>query len=512
MKKTAISLLFAALLYPAHAANVPDGWQSSSQSGFISYSPRELGDSIFMVIALAPMSTGGQPLDSWAQTVAQTLSQSYGTLDAQSTPDYTPPLWNSTHRLTAKNGKTLFANYSAVADKAGTARMVVLLGEETATLINQYGASGGELLAKLLSETPASRLPLAADGLRQRGQSHINSEGDFVFGSYRCHIENGDFPFDVEFELYDTLEYRSDAHDYSEGNFSYDPVRHSVDIENTFNLIDYNIGDEASIVSVYFRDENGKAWIYGEELDEGEATLCEHTGAARNPSPSAEQAAQAEEARFKWVTAPDQGVPLSDIAAILHHVEHKNDSLGIRLEEDHILLLKDGWAYTNLRVPPADLDVAASRANEAQNWRRWKQENGHYLLESQNGWEDAPGQAVRPAQPDERLSGAYSHASSYGNIYTSMHTFKDTLYFAADGTLSSSSSTRGGTTTLNFGTFSADVASDRKNNDIIHYRLDGYTLTRTYPDGSSTRSLVFFWGDDQERIVINGTTYSQENP
>ncbi|MDO5103660.1 MAG: hypothetical protein Q4D91_12325 [Lautropia sp.] len=250
----------------------------------------------------------------------------------------------------------------------------------------------------------------------------------------------------------------------------------------------------------------GKPWIYGEDLSRERGTLCEYQGKSTQPSPTDEEAAKAEARRFKWVTAPDKGVPLRDIEAIVHHAEHKNDSLGIRLEEQHVLLLEDGWAYTGLRVTPADLDVKASHQHEPDKWARWRKKGSGYQIERAGQWKTIPGIAARPAKSGEKLNGAYSHSAMYGNIYTTAHTFKSTLYFKRDGTLSRGNTMRGGTTAMNTGTFSANVASDAEDNRPMTYRLEGYTLIRKRADGKTTRSLAFFWGDGQEHLAIDGTT------
>lgn len=493
------------------AASPPKGWQYQPQSGFVSYSPANLGERTFMVIALNPMPTGGQSIAVWGEALAGRLSQGYGQITRREVASHTPPVWSVTHHLKGNNGQTLFATYTARIGKDEQARLVLMLGEPG--LIATYGSVATKLSAEILTEDPEARTRLARPRLAERGHTGVQFGGDFSFGRYLCQVGNGRYPFDVELELYPNLEYRSDRRDHATGSFRYDPGNASFDLEADYHLLDYQLfehDENSGIVSVYFRDASGKPWIYGEDLSDGEATLCEYQGEVNKPSPSVEAAAKAEERRFKWVTAPGQGVAEEEIEAILHQAEHKNDSLGIRLEEDHILLLKDGWAYMNLRVPPADLDVRASRDNEPNQWRRWRRHKGAYQLERADAWQDAPGLAVRPARPGETLSGAYSHASMYGNLYTTAHTFKDTLYFRADGTLSQGSSVRGGTTAMNSGNFSANVARDEQDHRPVRYQFDGYTLIRHYPDGSSTRSLTFFWGEGQKHLSINGTTYSLE--
>lgn len=214
---------------------------------------------------------------------------------------------------------------------------------------------------------------------------------------------------------------------------------------------------------------------------------------------------------FPWTTAPGQGLSLSQIETITHSLEQVNDSRGIYLDEEHVLLLKDGTAYTNLRVPPEDLDVAASRRNEPEKWTRWRKQGKDYQLERNGQWRDSDGTATVPARSGERLDGSYTASASYGSMYTTSHTFKDTLFFGADGSYSTNSSVRGGTGTLN----NLADNSMRGNADALgqnqgSYHLDGYTLERRYADGRVERTLFFFWNHKKERIYIKNRTYTRK--
>lgn len=508
MRKNTFPFLLTAAL-AAQASVVPQGWQREDSQGFATYTPAALQGQVMMVIALDPLPLGGASLGTWAEQAAKTLSQSYGQLENARTAQEESGLWRVTHQLQSQDGKALFAQYFA-REENGQGRMVVMLGEVHEGLIQAYGETASALAATLLQGQVNTRLDLAREGLGQRGHAHIQSGKPFVFGTYHCKVENGRFPYDVLLQLYENGEYRSDRKDDETGTFTLDPVTQTIKIESDWHLYDMDLGESIRYVSVYARDKNGAPILYGEDWDEGEATVCVHLGNVQAPSPSDEKAAKAEESRFKWTTAPNQGVQMNEIEALIHHAKHVNDAIGSRLEESHVLLLQDGWAYSNLQVPPADLDVRASRDNESAAWRRWKKEGGEYFLEKADNWEKIDGQPARPAARGETLSGTYKSHAMYGNIYTSVSVYIDSLYFNPDGTLSSHSSMRGGTTALNSGTFSANVASDSADDAPLHYALDGYTLIRRDGEGRETRSLAFFWGEGQKHINIGGTTYSKE--
>ncbi|MDO4683459.1 MAG: hypothetical protein Q4B17_11835 [Lautropia sp.] len=504
-----LALMFSLGHLPAaDAVSPPKGWERQPQSGFVVYTPRGIGQRVFMVLALTPLPAEGKSLDAWGAAMAENLSPRYGKITKREPATHAPPLWSVTHHLKAQNGQPLFATYTARPMQDGRIRMTVLVGDPA--LADTHATTGAKLMAEILSEDPDASTRQAEQFLKARGRSNLKFGGEFVFGRYRCQVENGRHPFTVDFDLYPNLEYRSSRKEHKTGKFLYDPAKSTVSIESSYYLTNFQLKGHADTrkIAVYFRDAAGKPWIYGEDISRERATVCEYQGKSTTPSPEQEAADKAEARRFKWVTAPGKGVPLRDIEAIIHHAEHRNDSLGVRLEEEHVLLLEDGWAYTGLRVSPADLDVKASRQHEPDQWHRWRKKGRSYQLERAGQWRDIPGIAARPARSGEKLHGAYSHAAMYGNIYTTAHTFKSTLYFKRDGTMSRGSSMRGGTTAMNTGTFSANVASDAEDNRPVKYRLDGYTLIRERADGKTTRSLAFFWGDGQEHLNIDGTTYS----
>ena len=188
---------------------------------------------------------------------------------------------------------------------------------------------------------------------------------------------------------------------------------------------------------------------------------------------------------------------------------------GVSFEEEQRLVLKDGWAYDNLRVPPADLDVAASRKNEPELWHKWRKNGKDYEIEKDSAWKKLPGHPVRGAKAGETLSRSYTYSASGGDYYGGYALFK-TLKFHADGTFDSSDygSTHANSNGLGqinsegigHGAISHGASSS---NDRGRYKLDGYTIEMTQPDGTTARQLFFFWADDKN-ISIGGATYSSE--
>lgn len=516
---------------------IPSGWEQQTRDGVFSLSPKGLGNQVFMVVRLDPLPMQGLAPAQWLQQTAAQLSQSYGRVDEAGTPVSQQGLWSTTDRLHA-GGKALVVTYVLRVDEQQRARLAFMISEQDQELLVRYGTTGAQLMGQMIAgdapsatarapaekspEKPANthtgthtgKAPQTRPG-DPHDLSHLRIDGvriggDFTYGQYHCKVENGKSPYEVTLDLYPNKELRTSMRRLPTDTYKFDAAKGTVEIDNHIYLVnweDYN--DEPRYWALYFRDGKGQAYLYGHNARREEGTLCRHVGASSHPSPSDEKAQRAEAQRFKWVTQPGEGVPLRQIEAILHTAEHVSDGRGMRLEEEHLLLLKDGWAYDGLRVSPHDLDARASRENEPKRWRRWRKKGGGYQLEKNGQWEDAPGSAVRPAKKDERLHGAYTASSFHGSAFTSGFAFQDTLYFDKDGTLSSGSTTRGGTGVMNSGTYSATVGADRRDKTPLRYRLEGYTLERQGQDGKTHRSLFFFWGSkDKEKININGTTYS----
>jgi hypothetical protein len=315
------------------------------------------------------------------------------------------------------------------------------------------------------------------------------------------------------------------------------------------NLTNYDAYDyDVSIWFKFYRDAQNQPVLYGENIQDTTSedivtTLCRYAGASQRPSPAEERAAEIEAERFKYVTAPGQGLQLADIEGFLVNPA----DAGI----DGFLLLKDGSAYKNLQVPPADLDVAASKQYESENWGVWQRSGGNITIQ----WNDSSDLATfsdgadyffDPAGSGERLNDTFSSVSgaSSGNIgfggvvitdYASFifspdgH-FDSTNYTTAGSTntigeLSTSSGyyadaegTVGGSSASNtIGDVSSGIATSVETTNpnpapatTGTYSLDGFTLELRYDDGRVERHFIYFYGAAKDSMNISGRYYSTE--
>jgi hypothetical protein len=241
--------------------------------------------------------------------------------------------------------------------------------------------------------------------------------------------------------------------------------------------------------------------------------------------------------------APGAGLPDTALAAVVIHGE-SDYSDGTRWREDVRYLLKDGTVYRRTELPPDQLDVAASRKLEPQQWGRWRQEGKGYAMQAQDvdgrpvgDFKPQHHHAVRPWPRDTRLEGYFSRSSFDGSLalggVSSTHAIRFTRdgrfersghAFGASGGMaamngaaisatsradgSGSSSTAGGTVSGMGGTAGASSSTNRDDGASRRgrYQLAGYALTLEYDDGHRERLLSFpVYGDDKTIYVGGGS-------
>ena len=141
---------------------------------------------------------------------------------------------------------------------------------------------------------------------------------------------------------------------------------------------------------------------------------------------------------------------------------------------------------------------------------------------------------MRPGKAGETLDGTYTYSTSSGTLFTGSHVSFTYLTFGKDGSFSRSgysssawSNYIGSATYANSDGTVVGVNSDSYNTSITsasrtadnsgkgeerpgRYKIDGYTIELTDPDGKTARKLFFFWADDKN-ISVGGTTYSRED-
>ncbi|TAK85310.1 MAG: hypothetical protein EPO09_20205 [Aquabacterium sp.] len=248
-------------------------------------------------------------------------------------------------------------------------------------------------------------------------------------------------------------------------------------------------------------------------------------------------------------TAPNKGLQARDIVAVLDHGYNQlGFGSGLEFVEDIYILMKDGMAYTRTDVPPADLDVQASRKLEPQYWVRWEatgKDKYRVLKQDDRGrfakeWTPIGGISVRPWRPQETLNDSFSTRHFYGSMVVGGTSTMNSVSFKPDGrfeTVGSSLSTTGMLQNLNGFNSSASSISDSKGTRSAsgsnfqgadggsvgayskggkddgadnrgNYRFDGYTLELRFDNGRVSRIMSFAWDDKLDHVYFQGESHS----
>ncbi len=431
---------------------------------------------------------------------------------------------------------------------------------------NEYAmieAGSGEILSGEVTEIPGVGT-LAAGGALEPGDYQCLSE----YYWYYSDDDTGTNINEYVLSLYPDMGLRIIQADNSEltnvftynqatGELSADPYEYSDIFNDAYDDIITNFfynsyyGDTIRSFKFY-RDTQNQPTLYGVSDEDSSdvdiaTTLCRYRNVAQRPSPAEEAIAQVEEERFKYVTAPGQGVQLADIEGIIHTGEGVTTFTGYQFQEATYLLLKDGTIYKNLQVPPSDLNAVDSKQYEQENWGTWQRNGDTVSVQwyGSNEWLALDGFLVQPAQAGELLNTSYNNlsASTTGMIGMggTVSTYSDTIIFMPDGrfetstysTMGSTNSygdysqnsnyytdeegTVGGTSTSNTVgdvTTGMTVTADDKNPNppttTGTYTLDGYTLELRYDDGNIVRKTFYFWNEKKDNAVIGAVTYSLE--
>lgn len=237
--------------------------------------------------------------------------------------------------------------------------------------------------------------------------------------------------------------------------------------------------------------------------------------------------------------APGKGLPEQDLAAVVIHGQ-SDYSDGTRWREDVRFLLKDGTLYQRTEMPPDQLDVAASRRLEPQQWGRWRHDGKAYVMQDQDvdgrptgDWQPQRHRAVKPWPPDTRLDGYFSRSSFSGSLALGGVSSTRAIRFTKEGRFESSyrslgtsgsmaamngavvsatsrgdgrgsSSTAGGTVSGAGGTSGASSSTSRDDGASRRgrYQLSGYVLTLDYDDGHQERLLSFPVYDNAKTVYV----------
>lgn len=240
------------------------------------------------------------------------------------------------------------------------------------------------------------------------------------------------------------------------------------------------------------------------------------------------------------VSRQGSGISDAQIEAVLHGGYGTSTVNGFRYVESVELLLRDGWEYSGLTVPPEDLDAETSKRVEPQKWRHWKQQGSHYLVQEPNGaWTQLQADRVRPLESGSSLNADLMHrdATRFGGMGAVISTRTITLY--PTGRFERSSGFIGGTGAVqSAGGFSAGAASysDRNGSGSAAsgsysgsgssvtarsarsgggdgsatgtYRVSGYALELDSANGQRQRLLAFYPFEGKSDVYIGNVTFN----
>lgn len=221
---------------------------------------------------------------------------------------------------------------------------------------------------------------------------------------------------------------------------------------------------------------------------------------------------------------------------VLHEGRGMSTATGYAYVESVDLLMKDGWAYMGLTVPPEVLDVAASKRQEPAKWHRWKQAGSDVMVEGTTGqWTKVDGDRVRPLPSGSGLNVRLIHRASarFGGMgsYNTSGTItllsngrfqRGAGVIAGTGAVQAGGGFSGGASSYqdqngrrsasagSNGTVTATTTS-RGGGDVNAggtYTISGYGLELHGDGGAVQRVLAFYPFADDGRVYIDGVTYN----
>lgn len=264
---------------------------------------------------------------------------------------------------------------------------------------------------------------------------------------------------------------------------------------------------------------------------------------AKSNSPSAVRPSHSEQVTNTIrVAVPGTGVPDSNIESVVYEGHGETTVSGYAYVETAHLLLKDGWGYSQLSVPPEDLDVDAARRIYPARWQKWRaQGKDIYLQDQRTGqWSRLDATYIRPLQ--SQLDLRLVHCSSIGFGGMGSYNTTNWITFRPDGTFeraqgvlagsgvvqgaggfsgsAASTKDRNGTSASSSGTYSTGSGTagaysrqqPRSGNLDAYgrYKVSGYVLELDLANGQVQRLLAFHPFSDKMRdsTYIDGTTYN----
>lgn len=298
--------------------------------------------------------------------------------------------------------------------------------------------------------------------------------------------------------------------------------------------------------------ENQEITLEG-ELDELPSSMIflRYSRVVRDPSalrpsplPSEPGMRRSTVAEARITAPPGRGAKPQDIVGMHYRGYGATGANGYEFREETRLLFRDGWAYLRDGMSPYDLDVAASRRLEPQQWARWRSAGGAYEFQEQDDrgqpdktWDRKDGRLLPTWQPNQRLDGSFTSTAFYGSIALGGTYSSSSFVFRPDGRYervgfsrtssasmaaqepvgfagSASSVSDGSGTKSNAGGGNASVytrSSTRRDDGAKNrgtYRLEGMSIELKADDGTVVRTLCLPIDSKLKAIYLFGRSFS----
>lgn len=443
LTRSAAAVLSFTLLLGHSAATaqaVPSGWRTAATTGAgieRAYQASGLPAGQYLTIeqgVLQPRS--GASIDGWLSAVISNDPSPEGTWGPQPRPtnvnaDLMATVAREFQATPIRRGGRIYLGVVGADDKARVLRLTFSSAE---ALKSSQGAAARELMSALAQQSIAGRRQgvVAARGTSPAAvepasapppsRAGFRAGGPIQPGRYTGVMVNNDGKVIVRYDvtIFANGEYAAPSGDNlldSTGTYTYAAGTGRLDIDGKLYNNTYRPDEDFCL---FGRDATGNAAIYVEDYY-GIGTfraLLRRVGDPTREPPSvvlaARKAAEAEAKRYKFVTAPGAGLRESQIEAVYYEWKQVFEIGGLQFKEYVYLLLKDGTVRNGLPVPPQDLDVAASRRAEPEEWGRWRRVGAHYEFAFGAGdtFSRKQGHTVLPARAGQTLLGKFE-----GNSY-----------------------------------------------------------------------------------------------
>lgn len=543
--KSLLLALTLALAAPLCAQSAPPGWKEQvRKTNARTFTPSNLkAGEIYSVTVYDAAPLDSQSLENWLRSFGGPVGDKPGNLLKPL------PVTLSNNHLGATavgnyggpKGATLGVIFVAISldgQNVSAVRTLFSSGD----LVTRYQANNNEILQALVKDLndagDTDWAPVPTDVTAKIKIGGALAPGVYV-GNW---MQQGKLRQSYRVTLYANGEYRiADQNDADlnggQGTYSLNRNNGRLAMDRTMGLGN-DSGPAAYDYCVYGHDAAGQAVIVGGNTILNQRTVLVYAGAVgKRPAPSVEKAravaVAAEAKRFKFATAPGKGVQNAQIAALVNDYQVRFDGMSSDITNDIYLLLRDGTVYQGLPVPPDQLDIVRSRANEPKNWGKWRAKGAGYEV-SWNGkpYERLPGEKAVPAPVGTKLSGRFgavrSSSFGFGGSYSFWGaTFTPGGRFKKDGRGGSSTNTSGieGIPTVTTGydeggsavsgqSDGVGFSSVKKRNpngaNEGEYSTNGYEITLRFDNGRIARMPFFFRGADHKEILFEGSILSTE--